>query len=52
MVSHLKKKTSSTRYPAETMTDTDYADDLGLLTNTPTRVESLLYSQHKVLVSM
>ena len=32
MVSHLKKARSR-RYPAETMTDTVYADDLALLEN-------------------
>ena len=28
------KKTRSNQYPAETMTDTDYADDQALLPNT------------------
>ena len=43
MISHLKK-TRSRRYPTETRTDADYADDLVLLSNTPTKSESLLYS--------
>ena len=29
-----RKKTKSRRYPAETITDTDYADDIALLANT------------------
>ena len=36
------KMTRSRLYPSETMIDTDYTDDLGLLTNTPARAESLL----------
>ena len=36
MVSHEKKKKERSRwYPAETMADADYADDLALLRNTP-----------------
>ena len=30
--------------PAETITDADYVDDIALLANTPTQVESLLHS--------
>ena len=30
------KKARSKRYPAQTIKDTDYADDMALLTNTPT----------------
>ena len=37
-------KTRSRRYPAHTMTDTDYTDDIALLANPPTQTESLLYS--------
>ena len=40
---HTKKKAKSRRYPAETITDSDYADDLVLLTNTPAQAESLLH---------
>ena len=40
-------KARSRRYPAETMTDTDYADDLALLTNTPAQVESIQHSLSK-----
>ena len=39
-----KKKARSRLYPAETIIDVDYADDLALLTNTPAQAESLLYS--------
>ena len=38
------KKTRGRWYPTETMTDTNYADDLILLANTPAQVEPLLYS--------
>ena len=37
------KKTRSIRYPTETMTDIDYADDLLLLANTCIQAESLLH---------
>ena len=32
------------RYPAKTITDADYADDLALLANTPNQAETLLHS--------
>ena len=32
------------RYPAKTITDADYADDIALLANTPNQVETLLHS--------
>ena len=38
------KKKRSRRYPAETIIDTDYANDLALLVNTPTQAESLWYN--------
>ena len=38
------KKARSRQYPAETMTDIDYADDIALLANTPALSESLLHS--------
>ena len=38
------KKARSRRYPAKTITDPDYADDLALLPNTPVQAESLLHS--------
>ena len=38
------KKIRSRRYPTETMTDADYADDLALFANTPALVELLVHS--------
>ena len=38
------KKTRNRRYPAETRTDTNYADDLALLSNTTAQAKSLLYT--------
>ena len=35
-------KRRSKRYPAKTITDADYADDLALLANTPNQAETLL----------
>ena len=37
-------KERSRRYPAKTITDADYADDIGLLANTPNQAETLLHS--------
>ena len=37
-------KERSRRYPAQTIMDTDYANDILLLANTPTRAETLLHS--------
>ena len=34
------EKARSRRYPTETITDKDYADDIALLANTPTQAES------------
>ena len=34
----------SRRYPAQTITDVDYADDIALLINTPAQAETLLHS--------
>ena len=36
-------KKRSRRYPAKTITDADYADDIALLANAPIQVETLLY---------
>ena len=38
------KKKRSRRYPAKTITDADYADDIALLANTPNQAETLLHS--------
>ena len=37
-------KKRSRRYPAQTIRDADYADDIALLANTPARTETLLHS--------
>ena len=37
-------KKRSKRYPAKTITDADYTDDLALLANTPNQAETLLHS--------
>ena len=37
-------KDRSRRYPAQTITDADYANDIALLANTPTQAETLLQS--------
>ena len=41
---HILKKPRSRRYPAKSITDADYADDLALLPNTPTQAESSLHN--------
>ena len=38
------KKKRSRRYPATTITDADYADDIAILANTPNQAETLLHS--------
>ena len=38
----------SKRYPAQTITDADYAGDIALLANTPNQAKSLLHSLAKV----
>ncbi len=40
-------KERSRRYPALTITDADYADDIALLANTPAQAKSLLHSQER-----
>ena len=37
-------KKRSRRYPAKTITDADYVDDIALLANTPNQAETLLHS--------
>ena len=37
-------KERSRRYPAQTITDADYADDIALLANAPAQAETLLHS--------
>ena len=43
----LKKNPEVRWYPAETITDADYADDLALLANTSTKAESLLHNKEQ-----
>ena len=40
-------KEKSRSYPAQTITDVDYADDKALLANTPAQAKSLLHSQER-----
>ena len=40
-------KERSRRYPAQTIMNADYADDIALLANTPAQEESLLHSLHQ-----
>ena len=37
-------KERSKRYPTQTITDTDYTEDIALLANTPAQAETLLHS--------
>ena len=41
-------KKRSRRYPAKTITDADYADDIAILANTPNQAETLLHSLKRV----
>ena len=40
----MQTKKRSRRYPAKTITDADYADDIALLANTPNQAKTLLHS--------
>ena len=42
-------KKRSRRYPAKTITDADYADDIALLANAPTQAETRLYSLERAV---
>ena len=46
------KKKRSRRYPAKTITDADYADDIALLVNTPNQAEILLHSLERATASI
>ena len=46
------KKVRSRRYPAQTIMDAHYADDIALLANTTTPVESLLHILEKAADSI
>ena len=45
-------KKRSTRYPATTITDADYADDIAILANTPDQAETLLHSLERAAASI
>ena len=45
-------KKRSRRYPAKTITDADYADDIAILANTPNQAEILLHSLERVPASI
>ena len=45
-------KERSKRYPAKTITDADYADDIALLANAPAQAETLLHSLEQVAASI
>ena len=42
-------KERSRRYPAQTITDANYADDIALLANTPAQPETLLHSLERAV---
>ena len=43
---------TSRRYPATTITDADYADDIAILANTPDQAETLLHSLERAAASI
>ena len=45
-------KKRSRRYPATTITDADYADDIAILANTPDQTETLLHSLERAAASI
>ena len=45
-------KKRSRRYPAKTITDADYADDIAIPANTPNRAETLLHSLERATAHM
>ena len=45
-------KERSRRYPAKTITDADYADDIALLADTPVQAETLLHSLERAAASI
>ena len=47
-----KKKARSRWFPAETILDANYADDLALLANTPAQAKALLHSLKQVAGSI
>ena len=45
-------KKRSRRYPAETITDADYADDIAILANTPKQAETLLHNLEQAIAGI
>ena len=45
-------KKRSRRFPAKTITNADYADDIALLANTPNQAETLLHSLERATASI
>ena len=45
-------KKRSRRYPAKTITDADYADDIAKLANTPNQADTLLHSLERAAVGI
>ena len=45
-------KKKSRRYPAKTITDTDYADDIAILANTPNQAETLRHSLERAAAAI
>ena len=45
-------KKRSRRYPAKTITNVDYADDIAILANTPNQAETLLHSLERASMLM
>ena len=45
-------KKRSRRYPAKTITDADYADDIAILANTPKQAETLLHILERAAASI
>ena len=45
-------KERSRRYPAKTITDADYADDIALLANAPAQAETLLHCLERAAASI
>ena len=45
-------KKRSRRYPATTITDADYVDDIAILVNTPDQAETLLHSLERAVASI
>ena len=45
-------KKRSRRYPAKTITNDDYADDIAILANTPNQAETLLHSLERAAASI